>query len=213
MDLKAYLPAVSLLKTLEQYVDHVEGATQQAISDAASILKQEWRSQISRAGLGERLPNTIKTKLYVNKGYDPAAVVYTKAPAIMRGFEEGSTILPGRSRFLAVPTSNAPKLIDRKRPTPALWKPEKYGELQFVPARSGKPAMLVAKQVRKSVSKKTGEFRGYRAAKSARAKRTATDVVMFILIPRAKLRDRIDIKEAAAMLTAQIPSMIDKRLD
>lgn len=210
MELKMSLPSVGLLKIMEGHVGRISRAAQGAITEAAEELKQEWRGQVTRAGLGDKLPKTIKAKVYKNKGENPSALVYTKAPHILRGWEEGATILPNKSRYLAIPTPNAPKLIARKRPTPALWKPDKYGPLQFVPARGGKPAMLIAVGVRKSFTKKTGEFRGYRAAKSTRSKRTAENVVMFILVPRAQLNDRIDIRESATALTARIPEMIEE---
>jgi hypothetical protein len=43
-----------------------------------------------------------------NQRLDAASLVYSKAPQIIRAFDDGAVIRSGRGRFLAIPTENAP---------------------------------------------------------------------------------------------------------
>ena len=46
---------------------------------------------------------------YPNQRLDAASLVYTKAPQIIRAFDEGAVVRSRRGRFLAIPTENAPR--------------------------------------------------------------------------------------------------------
>jgi Family of unknown function (DUF6441) len=74
----------------------------------------------SRApGSAQRLANSWRDKHYPNQKLDAASLVYTKAPQIIRAFDEGAVIRSKRGRFLAIPTENAPrKGTDGKRISP-----------------------------------------------------------------------------------------------
>jgi Family of unknown function (DUF6441) len=50
---------------------------------------------------------------------DAASLVYTKAPPIIRAFDEGAVVRSKRGRFVAIPTENAPrKGTDGRRISP-----------------------------------------------------------------------------------------------
>jgi Family of unknown function (DUF6441) len=53
----------------------------------------------------QRLANSWRDKHYL----DAASLVYTKAPPIIRAFDEGGVIRSKRGRFLAIPTEDAPR--------------------------------------------------------------------------------------------------------
>ena len=72
-------------------------------------LKTELRRQVASAGLGQRLANSWRDRHYPNQRLDAASLVYTKAPQIIRAFDEGALIRSKRGRFLAIPTANAPR--------------------------------------------------------------------------------------------------------
>ena len=63
---------------------------------------------MTSAGLGQRLANSWRDKHYPNQQLDAASLVYTKAPQIIRAFDDGAVIRSRRGRFLAIPTENAP---------------------------------------------------------------------------------------------------------
>ena len=84
------------------------------VLDAGRSSKTELRRQVASAGLGQRLANSWRDKHYPNQTLDAASLVYTKAPQIIRAFDEGAVIRSARPK-LAIPTENAPE----KGPTAA----------------------------------------------------------------------------------------------
>jgi hypothetical protein len=68
--------------------------------------------------------------------------------------------------------------------------------------------------LRASFSKQTGELRGFRRA-TERARRSGqglTTVVMFLLVPQAKLNKRLDVARAAEQWSGQLPALIEQQL-
>jgi len=116
---------------------------------------------------------------------DAASLVHTKAPQIIRAFDEGALIRSKIGLWLAIPTPNAPRRgVGGKRIDPSNFPEHRFGPLRFVYRRSS-PSLLVAEDLRASVSRKTGELRGLRRA-SERAQRTGrgvATVVMFLMVP------------------------------
>ena len=140
---------------------------------------------------------------------------YTKAPQIIRAFDEGAVIRSKRGRFLAIPTESAPrKGTDGGRISPSTFPEHRFfGLLRFVPRPSG-PSLVVADGLRASFSRQTGELRGFRRA-TDRARRSGqglTTVVMFVLVPQVKLRKRLDVARAAERWSAQLTALIGQQL-
>ena len=118
-----------------------------------------------------------------------------------------------RGRFLAIPTENAPrKGTGGGRISPSIFPQHRFGPLGLVPRPNG-PSLLVD-GLRASLSRKTGELRGFlRAGDRARLTRTGlTTVVMFLLVPQVKLRKRLDVARAAERWSAQLPALIEQQL-
>jgi hypothetical protein len=192
----------------------IERAVAAGTRDAGRGLKTELRRQAGSAGLGQRLANSWRDKHYPNQKLDAASLVYTKAPQIIRAFDEGAVIRSRRGRFLAIPTENAPrKGTDGKRIRPSTFPEHRFGPLRFVPRRSG-PSLLVVEDLRASVSRKTGQLRGFRRATDrvrARGDGLAT-VVMFLLVRQVKLPKRLDVARAAERWSGQLPALIEQQL-
>jgi hypothetical protein len=141
-------------------------------------------------------------------------LVYTKAPQIIRAFDEGAVVRSKRGRFLAIPTENAPrKGTDGRRIRPSTFPEHRLRPLRFVPRASG-PSLLVVDGLRASVSRKTGELRGFRRApdRAWRIRQGLTTVVMFLLVPQVKLSKRLDVARAAEHWSAQLPALIEQQL-
>jgi hypothetical protein len=68
--------------------------------------------------------------------------------------------------------------------------------------------------VRASVSRKTGDLRGFRRATDrARAGGDGlTTVVMFVLVPQVKLPKRLDVARAAEHWSSQLPALIEQQI-
>lgn len=206
--------ARSLQADMKAELRAIERAVASGTKDAGRGLKAGLRRQVIDAGLGQRLANTWRDKHYPNEKLDAASLIYSKAPQIIRAFDEGAQIRAKRGRFLAIPTENAPRRgTDRRRISPSNFPEHRFGSLRLVPRRNG-PSLLVVDGVRASFSRKTGGLRGFRKA-SDRAQRTGrglTTVVMFVLVPQVKLEKRLDVRREAERWSAKIPLLIDQRM-
>ena len=192
----------------------IERAVATGTRGAGRGLRTELRRQVGNVGLGQRLANSWRDKHYPNQKLDAASLVYTKAPQIIRAFDEGAVIRSRRGRFLAIPTENAPrKGTDGKRISPSTFPEHRFGSLRFVPRQSGS-SLLVVDGLRASFSRQTGELRGFRRATDrARARGEGlTTVVMFLLVPQVKLSKRLDVARAAERWSAQLPALIEQQL-
>jgi hypothetical protein len=70
----------------------IERAVASGTRDAGRGLRTELRRQVTSAGLGQRLANSWRDRHYPNQQLDAATLVYTKAPQIIRAFDEGEVI-------------------------------------------------------------------------------------------------------------------------
>jgi hypothetical protein len=206
--------ARSLHADMQAELRDIERAVATGTRDAGRGLRAELRRQVTSAGLGQRLANGWRDKHHPNQQLDAASLVYTKAPQIIRGFDEGAVIRSRRGRFLAIPTENAPrKGTNGKRISPSTFPEDRFGPLRLVSRPSG-PSLLVADGLRASFSRSTGELRGFRRA-TDRARRSGqglTTVVMFLLVPQVKPSKRLDVASSAERWSAQLPALIEQQL-
>jgi hypothetical protein len=204
----------SLRADMQAELHDLERAVTSGTREASRGLKAELRRQVGSAGLGPRLANSWRDRHYPNQELDAASLVYTRAPQIIRAFDEGVVIRSKRGRFLAIPTENSPrKGTDGRRISPSTFPEHRFGPLRFVPRRSG-PSLLVVDGLRASFSRQTGQLRGFRRA-TERARRSGqglTTVVMFLLVPQVKLPKRLDVARAAERWSAQLPVLIEQQL-
>ena len=178
--------APALQAHMQAELRDIERAVTIGTREAGRGLRTELRRQVTSAGLGQRLANSWRDKHYPNQKLDAASLVYTKAPQIIRAFDEGAVIRSRRGRYLAIPTENAPrKGTDGKRISPSTFPEHRFGPLRFVPRQSG-PSLLVVDGLRASFSRKNGELRGFRRATDRARERGEglTTVVMFLLGPQ-----------------------------
>ena len=84
--------AVSLVRSLQAdmraELRDLERAVATGAREAGRGLKTELRRQVGSAGLGQRLAHSWRDKHYPNQRLDAASLVYTKAPQIIRAFDE-----------------------------------------------------------------------------------------------------------------------------
>ncbi len=174
---------------------------------AADGLKQEMRAQVTSAGLGRRLANAWRGRIYENKKLDAAGRVWTKAPTIMRAFDEGVTIKSQKGFWLAIPMPAAPRRgIGGKRISPSTFPEHRFGRLRFVYRGSGKPSLLVVDGLRARSGKRGGFSKaGKRAQATGRGR---TTVVMFIMVPQVRLRKRLDFIGAGRHWQRRLPRLI-----
>ena len=125
--------ARSLQADLQAELRDLERAVAAGTKSAGQGLRTELRRQIGSVGLGQRLANSWRDQHYPNQKLDAASLVYTKAPQIIRAFDEGAVIRSRRGRFLAVPTENAPrKGTDGRGISPSTFPEHRFGPLRSV---------------------------------------------------------------------------------
>jgi hypothetical protein len=206
--------ARSLQADMQAELRDIERAVASSTRDAGRNLRTELSRQVTSAGLGQRLANSWRDRHYPNRKLDAASLVYSKAPQIVRAFDEGAVIRSRRGRFLAIPTENAPrKGTDGKRISPSTFPEHRFGLLRFVPRSSG-PSLLVVDGLRASFSRKTGQLRGFRRAtdRAQQSGKGLATVVMFLLVPQVKLSKRLDVGRAAEHWASQLPTLIEQQL-
>lgn len=197
-----------LHKMMKEEAAAAEKAVTLGVTAAATGLKDDLRAQVTSAGLGEKMARTWQFKRYPSSGYSlgTAGLVYSKAPLVIRAFNEGALIKSKEGFFLAIPTSAAPKRgVGGKRITPSNFPEHSLGRLRFV-YRRGAPSLLVVDGLRAG----TGKRGGFRKASASALKsgRGLTTVVMFILVPQVSIKKRLNIEAVAQRWEEKLPELI-----
>jgi len=203
----------SIMAGMEAEMRTISKAVTAGIKDAGRGLKGDLRKQVVSAGLGARLSRTWRDRTYPNKGHNAAAMVWSKAPQIIRTFDEGA-VIKGKSGFwLAIPTPAAPKRgVGGKRINPSNFPEHRYGPLRFV-YRRGRPSLLVVDGVRINKSGRTGRrAKGGAFTKTGRMKQGIATVVMFIMVPQVRLKKRLDVKREAKRWEGRLPGLISRQM-
>ena len=204
----------SLKADMQAELRRIERAVPDGVKAAGDGLKGSLRKQVVAAGLGARLSRTWRGKTYVNKGHDAASLVWSKAPQIALAFDKGVVIKGKGGNWLAIPTPAAPKRgVGGKRITPATFPTARHGPLRMV-RRSGRSALLVVDGVR--VSAQTGrvgrQAKGGGRTKSGSFKQGIATVAMFVLVPRVKLKKRLNVAGAAGRWARRLPRLIRRQI-
>ena len=176
-----------------------------AVGGTTQAIKSAWRGDITGAGLGTRLANTVRGNVYPQSGFsmDAAGLVYTRASKIVGAFERGATIRAKDGLWLAVPLPGAMKSARGGRITPIEWESRTGRALRFV-YRPGRAALLVDDGRVKRGSRIMGRD-GF--SKAARGFKNRT-VPIFALVPQVTLRKRLNLYAAAVRLAGGLPQRI-----
>jgi hypothetical protein len=184
-----------------------ERAVTTAMHGAAARLKADWRGQVAAAGLGQRLANSIRGEGYPKgtESLNASAMVWTKAPKIIAAHESGAVIRAANGRWLAIPTEAAGVRSGAKAPTPAEWAFRSGLRLRYINPRPG-VHLLVADGARISGRGRAVRNRGRRRRDGILSGETTA--VIFVLIPQARLKKRLNLMAAAERVAGGIPGAI-----
>ncbi len=178
-----------------------EKAVTAAMREAGTGLKTAWRGQITGAGLGRRLANSIRSQTYPKSGdsLSAAALVWSKAPEIVGAHDIGPLIRSKDGFWLAIPLEAAGKGFRGGRITPGEWERRRGLRLRFVYRRRG-PSMLVA----------DGRLntRGLGVASRSKTGRGRSTVPIFLLVPQVRLPKRLDLDRDAERAIDRVPGLI-----
>lgn len=177
-------------------------AVSTTMAQAGTNLKAAWRGQITGAGLGQRLANTIRSQTYPKgrNSLDAAALVWSNAPVIIGAHDTGPLIRSTSGFWLAIPLPAAGKAMGGKRITPAMWEQKTGLRLRFV-YRSRGPSLLVADAVRLNT-------RGQAAVSKSKTGRGQVTAPIFLMVRQVKLPKRIELARDAERAQARVPRMI-----
>ena len=178
-----------------------EKAVSAAMREAGTNLKSAWRGQITQAGLGRRLANSIRSQTYPKAGESlgAAALVWSKAPEIIRAHDRGPLIRSKNGFWPAIPTAAAGKGRKGGRITPGEWERRRGLRLRFVYRRSG-PSLLVAEG--------RLDTKGRAVASRSKTGRGRVTAPIFLLVPQVKLPKRLDFDRDAARALDSVPGLI-----
>lgn len=196
-----------LKKIMAQEVKAAEQAAMNGMRQATDGLKQELRGQVTGAGLGQRLANTWRGKVFPQgqASLNAAGFVWNNAPKIVGAYAHGTVIHARNSQFLAIPTSAAGKLAMRQKMTPERWQKIHGKKLLFIYRRNA-PSLLVAENMRARKGKRGGFADA--SATALRTGRGLTTVPVFILIPQVNVKKRFDIDSVAQKWIARAPQLM-----
>ena len=178
-----------------------ERAVSAAMREAGTELKTAWRAQITGAGLGRRLANSIRSQTYPKAGdsLNAAALVWSNAPEIIGAHDTGPLIRSKNGFWLAIPTEAAGRGLRGRRITPAEWERRRGLRLQFVYRRTG-PSLLVAEGRLNT--------KGQAVVSRSKTGRGMVTAPIFLLVPQVKLPKRLDLARDAGRAVDSVPGLI-----
>jgi hypothetical protein len=166
-----------------------ERAVTEGVREITTRIKEELRSQVVGAGLGNKLAKTWQAKVYPARGQksiSAAGVVTSKASKIIRAFNDGAVIKSSHGLYLAIPTENAPKRgMGNKRISPSTFPESRFGRLRFVRVDSRLSLLVVDSKMKGRPAK-----------------------VMFILVPQVQMKKKLDYLAVVDRLAPQLPQAI-----
>jgi hypothetical protein len=195
----AFNPDIAALMQAE--IAAGEKAVSAAMREAGSSLKSAWRTQITGAGLGTRLGNSIRLATFprTSNSLNAAALVWSKAPVIIGAHDTGPLIRSKDGFWLAIPTAAAGKSTRGGRITPGEWERRTGLRLRFIYRRRG-PSLLVAEGRLNT--------KGRAVASRSKTGRGVATVPIFLLVPQVKLRKRLDLARDAERAVDGVPRLI-----
>lgn len=178
-----------------------EKAVSAAMREAGSGLKSDWRAQITGAGLGRRLANSIRSQTFPksSNSLNAAALVWSKAPVIIGAHDTGPLIRSKDGFWLAIPTPAAGKSTKGGRITPGEWERRTGLRLRFVYRRTG-PSLLVAEGRLNT--------KGQAVVSRSKTGRGKVTVPIFLLVPQVKLPKRLNLDRDAEQALDSVPGLI-----
>lgn len=194
-----------------QTEEDIAGALHGAIEEGGRQFQADWRQEIVRAGLGQKLANTVRRRTYPEGqiSADAAALIWSKAPVLADVHGRGATILPKGGRFyLAIPSKHVPRK-GRRRMTPAEVEVAFNQDLIIRRSRNGNLVAYVDTALARFSTQHVRPYGDRRRVLKNRPKPKL--VLMFTLVLRVIARRRYDLDAVAARGEARVPVLITER--
>jgi len=193
-------------------------ALKASVAGATAFAQQELRSQIRAAGLGEKVANTVRSRVYPDGrlAYAPAGEIYANgesASRILTAFSQGAEIIGRTGQMLAIPLPAAPRARYGTAMTPAQVE-AKYGRaLIYVPLKGRRARGMLALPMPTTKAGRAAPRSLQLAAAGAAGKDRRNRLVpMFLLVPTVVLGKRLSPERALKQAEAMMPGLFDQAL-
>lgn len=204
----------NLQKDLNAQRKDVAAGIRAGTEDAAVFGKTRFRDMVTGAGLGNRLAKSWRHNVYPDRRketFEPAALIFSKAPELMNAFNEGGLITPRRGAFLAIPTEFAPKSrhpLARHRNMPLKEFREVFGDgVLSLREKKGSGGQVLYAFAEQGFRRRFGKRRGVsRVKKGGRIK--SEPVLMYVLVKQTRLQRRLNIDAVGNSVQQVYPSMV-----
>lgn len=194
-----------------------------AMVEGTELLKRDLRADTAEH-LSVRLAKSWRSKIYpeARNSLDPAGWVWSKVPKLVDAFDRGVTIRSAHGFWLAIPTAAAGakgyargsegraygSRAKLERVTPGGFERRTGMKLRFV-FKSSRVALLVVDAARYDSRGRAAQLKA-RGRHSRLYRDGGQTIVVFILVPQAKLKKRLDLAGAAARAEARMPALLTK---
>lgn len=218
MDISIEVPDFGLL--MREVEGEIAKAATAAMRETTRPALMELRDQVTGGGLGQRLANTWRDRVYPEQreSMTPSGYIWSNAPEIIDGFIRGSTIRPvGGAKYLWIPTKNVPRARGRVNSRGRAIKggamsPDEVENMfnDQLDIRKGKNGTLLAfMDVVKA--RKAGAFRPATKRRMAQG-REAKPVLMFVLRRTVRLPKLLDLQGPADRWASRFVEAFEQRL-
>lgn len=195
----------------------VAHSIQGAVHSYGDDVKERLRDDVRGAGFknNARVPNTWRANNYPrrpNRSMEPASLVFSTAPTIIRAFEEGQVIRSRQGRFEIVPnyevwprgrvTGSRTGMSGRSDTFAAGVR--KFGPLQFLRNRNRPGGRFVAR-----VRANKGSRGGFRKVREGQ--RADTTIVVFWAVPQVRQPKLLQGREIRRKVEREAPGQIEGR--
>lgn len=193
----------SIARAMRQDTRDMKDAVTRAMRSSGADVKRRWRADIA-ANLSRRLAGAARVETYPKGASSASAAMlaYTKSPELFYAHETGATIRSSEGFYLAIPLPAAGKGKRGRRITPAEFEARRGVRLRFVYRR---PYSFLYAEGRLSGGKRSaGQFRVSRS----KTGRGLTSIPVFVLVPRVKLRKRLNLGATFEAVADDFPSRL-----
>lgn len=213
---------------VRQIQSRMEAAALETVKVGARRAVTRIREEMQSASLG-RLGNALGNssdgekgrgvKHYAGGGFSASGWVYIRsgserARGALQAYTEGADIRPVRSRWLWIATDQIPRITQRKRMTPELYKQNgfdrKIGPLHFVRSINGYPLLVVKNATVSAAGKARSARAKLKSGKAPKGQRDKEFIVAFVGIPRTSRAARIDVPAIMRSVANELPDLFNK---
>lgn len=153
-------------------------------------------------------------------GFSASSLVYARSRSertlgALESYTKGASIVPVRSRWLWMPTKEAPRLIGRNRSTPAKYiaAGSPLGPLITIKSVNGNPLLAVENVGVSAVGARRGRVRSLTKRGAPRkGDRAKVLSILFVGIPSTSRAARVDVNALAQSTRGSLPEKLQTEL-